>query len=327
MPGLRFARSTSTGWKWFSGPAGGEPAVDTATPPVSAARTRVGGIGGATKEQTAAALPLIRSAPGGFTALRARWVDLQPSPGPLATAEVASLAASLEWAQDLGLPVLLRVEVDPSWLPAAWWSPGYLDARRDLMAALAAAPGVGDCPALAVVGSGMPLSHGFSDATVRAGALAAGYTLEDDLAATRSTLDAMADVWAPLDVSTMLTLVPHEGVLPDGSLETSVDRSVEMGEYLIARLGSLAVLSLGGFTSAASGPLVDWAASEVATPLHVRMASLARHTADGVTPAMTVERAIAIAACSVELSPGATDGWSTEQAADFNARLRANLAV
>ena len=45
MPGLRFARSTSTGWKWFSGPAGGEPAVDTATPPVSAARTRVGGIG------------------------------------------------------------------------------------------------------------------------------------------------------------------------------------------------------------------------------------------------------------------------------------------
>lgn len=327
MAGLRFARSTPTGWKWFSGPAGGEPATDTATPPTSSARTRVGGIGGATKEQTSTALPLIRSAPGGFTALRSRWVDLQPSPGALAPAAVASLAASLEWAQDLGLPALLRVEDDPAWLPAAWWSPGYLDARRDLMAALAAAPGVGDSPALAVVGTGMPLAHGFTDPAVRAGVLAAGYTLEDDLAATRSTLDVMADVWSPLDVSTMLTLVAHEGVLPDGSLEASPARSIEVGQYLIDRMGTLAVLSLGGMTSATSGTLVDWAAGEVATPLHVRMASLARHTADGVTPAMTVERAIAIAACSVELSPGATDGWSTEQAADFNARLRANLGV
>lgn len=334
MTGLRFGYRSGSDIKWFTGPAGGEPPIGSAAPPpADPPRARIGGLGGSTQAQTSSILDLVIEPPAGFTVVAARWSDLQPvKDGALDASAVAAIAAGLTWAAGHGLPVLLRVDclaAAPSWAdPATWWGSLWLDGYRDMMAKLAASPGVGDHAALAAVPiMGVFAGNGWAANPVLAtAAVAAGYTLDADLAALAHVIDTHATSWAPLNVTSSMRLAAHETVI-DGAVETSTDRTIAVAEDAIAKLGSTAGFNLVGFAGAnTTGVLQSWGAAHApSVPLHVRSAPLATLTAAGATTATVVSAAATMGAASVEVAAGSLTEWTTTMAATAHAALRANL--
>lgn len=325
MSGDRFAYQTVPGsWHWVTGPTGGEPTVGATLVPAWTWRAELGGLGGSSREQTAAGLPVFRAGPGGFTGLSARWADLHPAPGVLG--DVSTLAAGFAWADSLGLPVLLRVDVAarPDWVTPDWWAPDWVAAFLELSGLLAGAAGVGDAATLSAVAlPGSLLSHGFAAAAVLGDAVARGFTTEQDVSAARGVISGHAAVWGPLGVGGLLMLAAHDGVdAATGARDASTARALDLAEWHADCAHDLAMWGVTGFLPGTSGPLVLWAAGDD-HPLHVRMATAGALTTAGTTSTLAVRAAIDLGAASVEVTPAAAT-WTPEEAAALNAELRAD---
>ena len=327
MSGYRFAYQTIPGsWHWVTGPTGGEPTVGATLVPTWSWRAELGGLGGSSREQTAAGLPVFRAGPGGFTGLSARWADLHPEPGVLG--DVSRLAAGFTWAAGLGLPVLLRVDVSarPDWVTPNWWTPEWVAAYLNLSVLLAGAAGVGDAANLSMVAlPGSLLPHGFTAAAALSDAVARGFTTEQDVTAARDVISGHATAWGPRGVGGLLMLAAHDGVNPaTGARDASTARALDLAAWHADCAHDLAAWGLPGFVlGAAAGPLASWAAGDD-HPLHVRMATTAALTAAGTTPTLAVRAAIDLGAASVEVTTAAAATWTPEEAAVLNADLRAN---
>lgn len=331
MSGLRFAYKQLSGWKWFRGPAGGEPIVGASVVPGSTWRARLGGFGGSSRSETDSMLEKACEPPGGCTAIVSRWVDLQPSPGALDPTAVATLVGTLGWAAEKGLPVLLRLDtigVEPEWLTARFWEQPWTEAYAALLGLLVAEPGVGDAAMLSAFAmTGAALNHGFTDDAVRAEAAAAGYTTEADIASSQSIIDAHAGTFGQVQVGGRLLLQQHEGIADDGTLDVSIDRATALGQYAIDTLGGMCMLGLTGFTGKGiTSGLYPWASAQAADhPLHVRLATLSALTAAKATAATALETAATLGAASVEVGPMAAAGWDLALSSQMHARLRENL--
>jgi hypothetical protein len=183
---------------------------------------------------------------------------------------------------------------------------------------------VGDAASLSAVAlPGSLLSHGFAAAAVLGGAVARGFTTEQDVAAVRDVISGHAAVWGPLGVGGLLMLAAHDGVdAATGARDASTARALDLAAWHADCAHDLAMWGVTGFLPSTSGPLVSWAAGDD-HPLHVRMATAAALAAAGTTSTLAVRAAIDLGAASVEVTPGSAT-WTPEEAAVLNADLRAN---